>query len=129
SGLVTMEIRQEVSSAAVTTTSNIDAPTIQNRQLESVVAVNSGETIVLGGLMQNQRGSSQSGLPVLHRIPVLGKAFGRTANEESRTELLVLITPRVVRNREDARRITDELRKRLPEIRALEAQQEGEPQP
>jgi general secretion pathway protein D len=121
SGLVTMEIRQEVASAATTTTSNIDAPTIQNRQIESVVAINSGDTIVLGGLMQDQKSTAESGLPFLHRVPGLGKLFGRTANEHARTELLVLITPRVVRDRSGARSITEEYRRKLQQIEGLSA--------
>lgn len=116
SGLVTMDIRQQVATAAPTTSSNIDAPTIQNREIESVVAINSGDTIVLGGLMQDQQSSGESGLPGLRRIPGLGKLFGRTDNAKARTELLVLITPRVVRNRDDARLITDEFRKSLPQL-------------
>lgn len=124
SGLVTMEIRQEVATAAATTTSNIDAPTIQNRAIESVVAINSGETIVLGGLMQNQQTKSESGVPGLRRIPGIGKLFGSTSNEDSRTELLVLITPRVVRNRDDVRSITDEFRQKLPQLMELEAKHE-----
>ena len=127
SGLVTMEIKQEVSNAVTTTTSDIDAPTIQQRQIESVVAINSGDTIVLGGLMQDQRGVTESGVPVLHRIPVLGKLFGRTANEKARTELLVLITPRVIRDRDDARRITEEFRRKLPQLESLENGGAGEP--
>jgi general secretion pathway protein D len=122
SGLVTMEIRQEVATAAATTTSNIDAPTIQNRAIDSVVAVNSGETIVLGGLMQTQQAENESGIPGLRRIPGIGKLFGATSNEESRTELLVLITPRVVRNRDDVRSITEEFRQKLPQLQQLEAE-------
>jgi general secretion pathway protein D len=125
SGLVTMEIQQQVATAAATTTSNIDAPTIQNREIDSVVAINSGETIVLGGLMQKQKSSSGSGIPGLRRIPGIGKLFGSTSNENSRTELLVLITPRVVRNREDVRSITDEFRRKLPELQRLEAEPHG----
>jgi general secretion pathway protein D len=116
SGLVTMEISQAVAAAAATTTSNIDAPTIQNRQIDSVVAVNSGETIVLGGLIQDQRSTGESGVPFLRRIPGLGKLFGRTDNERARTELMVLITPRVVADRTDARAITDEFRRKLQGI-------------
>ena len=112
-GLVTMEIKQEVSSAVSTTSSNIDAPTIQQRQIESVVAINSGETIVLGGLIQNTQTENEGGIPGLHRIPLIGKLFGQTSNENRRTELLVLITPRVVRNRNEARSITDEFRSKL----------------
>jgi general secretion pathway protein D len=124
SGLVTMEIRQEVATAAATTTSNIDAPTIQNRAIDSVVAINSGETIVLGGLMQTQQSKNESGVPGLRRIPGIGKLFGSTNNEDSRTELLVLITPRVVRNRDDVRSITEEFREKLPQLQRLEAELE-----
>jgi general secretion pathway protein D len=119
-GLVTMEIVQEVSSAVNTTTSDIDAPTIQNRLIESVVAINTGETIVLGGLIQDNETRSESGIPGLYKIPLLGKLFGRTNNEMSRTELLILITPRVVGSRSDARAITNEFRKRLRSIVPLE---------
>jgi general secretion pathway protein D len=113
SGLVTMDIHQEVANAAVTTTSNIDAPTIQNRLVESVVAVNSGETIVLGGMIQDNKSGTNSGIPFLHRIPVIGKAFGQMTKNGSRTELLVMITPRVVRNSDEARDVTDEFRRKL----------------
>lgn len=115
-GLVTMEITQEVSSAVSTTTSDIDAPTIQNRMVESVVAINSGDTIVLGGLIQDNESASESGIPGLYRIPLLGKLFGRTKNELSRTELLIMITPRVVGNRSEARAITNEFRAKLRSI-------------
>lgn len=124
SGLVTMEIRQEVATAATTTSSNIDAPTIQNRAIDSVVAINSGETIVLGGLMQTQRSQNESGLAGLRRIPGIGKLFGATNNEDARTELLVLITPRVVRNRDDARAITEEFRQKLPQLQQLESERQ-----
>lgn len=122
-GLVTMEIRQEVSSAIATTTSEIEAPTIQNRLIESVVAINSGETVVLGGLIQETRTNSESGIPFLHRIPIIGKLFGQTTEETIRTELLILITPRVVSNRNDARDITDEYRRKLRGITPLEIKQ------
>jgi general secretion pathway protein D len=113
SGLVTMEIAQEVATAIATTTSDIDAPTIQNRAIESVVAINSGETIVLGGLIQDTRTKRESGVPVLHKIPILGAAFGLKSHDQARTELLVLLTPRVVRNRQDARQVTEELKQKL----------------
>jgi general secretion pathway protein D len=129
-GLVTMEIKQEVSSAVSTTSSNIDAPTIQQRQIESVVAINSGETIVLGGLIQNTQTANEGGIPLLHKIPLLGKLFGQTSNENRRTELLVLITPRVVRNRNEARNITNEFRRKLrgitpPDIKLRPADKEA----
>ena len=112
-GLVTMEIKQEVSNAVSTTSSNIDAPTIQQRQIESVVAINSGDTIILGGLIQETKSNGESGVPGLRKIPLLGNLFKQTNNEKRRTELLVLITPRVSGSREDANQITDEFKRRL----------------
>jgi len=125
-GLVTMEIIQEVSSAVSTTTSDIDAPTIQNRMVESVVAINSGDTIVLGGLIQDNETASESGIPGLYKIPLLGKLFGRTKNELSRTELLIMITPRVVGNRSEARAITNEFRAKLRSISPVGTSSEAE---
>ena len=113
SGLVTMEIRQEVSNAIRTTSSTINAPTIQKRQIKSTVAINSGQTIVLGGLIRNSATENASGVPVLQQIPALGKLFGNTSAKNRRTELVVLLTPRVVRNQDDAQKITDEFRKKL----------------
>jgi general secretion pathway protein D len=122
SGLVIMEIKQEVSNAVTTTTSSLDAPTIQLREIESVVAINSGETIVLGGLIQDSQTNNESGIPGLYKIPFIGKLFGQTTDDLRRTELLVLITPRVVRSRVEARGITEEFRRKLKGIPPLEIQ-------
>jgi general secretion pathway protein D len=116
SGLVTMDIRQEVSNAVATTSSNIDAPTIQQRQIESTVAINSGETIILGGLIRDSVTQNEGGIPGLYKIPLIGKFFGNTSVEERRTELIVLLTPRVVRNNMDAKKITDEFRRKLENL-------------
>jgi general secretion pathway protein D len=107
-GLVTMEIDQEVSDAVVTTSSNIDAPTIQQRRITTTVAVQSGQTIVLGGLIRDSATQSESGVPYLRNIPVVGKLFSTTNNATRRTELIVLITPRAVTNDADARDATRE---------------------
>ena len=116
SGLVTMDIRQEVSNAVATTSSSIDAPTIQQRQIESTVAINSGQTIVLGGLIRNSETENEGGIPGLYKIPLIGKLFGNTTIENRRTELVVLLTPRVVRNNVDANKITDEFRRKLEHL-------------
>ena len=124
-GLVTMEIKQEVSNAVSTTSSDIDAPTIQQRQVESVVAINSGETIVLGGLIQDTKTNGESGIPGLRKIPLIGNLFKQTRDEKRRTELLVLITPRVVGNRDEARDITDEFRNKLKSLKPFEESEEN----
>lgn len=113
SGLVSLDIEQEVSNAEVTESSGIDSPTISQRRIVSSVVVHDGQTIALGGLIQNETSRSKSGLPILSDIPILGALFGGTSNKFDRRELLVLITPRVVRNRDEAQRVTDELRGKI----------------
>ena len=73
----------------------------------------SGETMVLGGLIKDNASSGKSGLPLLSSIPVVGALFGTHKNSASRTELLVVLTPRVVRSDEDARAVSRELRERM----------------
>lgn len=113
SGQVVLDILQEVSDVVPTTSSDIDSPTIRQRRVASTIAVQSGETVALGGLIRDSRELGSSGIPILSDLPVIGVLFGRRDNNTSRTELLILLTPRVVRNREDARAVTEELRSRL----------------
>ncbi|WP_299390672.1 type II secretion system secretin GspD [Pelagibius sp.] len=115
-GLVILDIDQEVSEVIETTTSGIDSPTIQQRKLESTIAVQNGETVALGGLIRDRLEENETGIPVLGDIPIFGNLFKATDNSATRTELLVLIQPRVVRNQEDARAVTEELRRKLPAI-------------
>jgi general secretion pathway protein D len=122
-GLVMMDIAQEVSEVANTTSSNIDSPTIQQRKINSSVAVQDGQTIALGGLIRDNRSNGNSGIPFLNQIPGLNALFGDTTRNHTRTELIVLITPHVVENLDQARMVTDELRKRLPEVETLLARQ------
>jgi general secretion pathway protein D len=124
SGLVIMEIQQELSNvvpAPTLTASEISSPTINQRQINSTVAIASGETVALGGLISDEREVSQSGLPLLSRLPVIGALFRTSSNTVRRTELLVLITPSVVENPARARQVTDELRRRLRSLEELEA--------
>jgi len=119
-GLVFLEIIQEVSDVVPTTTSKLDSPTIQQRQIESSVAVQSGESVALGGLIRDSRSNSVIGIPILSEIPILGSLFKTTDNSIKRTELLVLLTPRVVKNRQDFADVTEELRSRLHYLQPLE---------
>ncbi len=112
-GLVTMEVNQEVSDAVSTTSSDLNAPTIQQRKITSVVAVQSGQTIVLGGLIRDNATDAKSGIPYLRNIPGLGKLFSSTTLTSRRTELIVLITPRAVRNDDDAQDVTREYSEKM----------------
>ena len=113
SGLVTLDIALDVSDADRTLISDIDSPTIEQRSIRTTVAVQSGETVALGGLIRERSEESASGIPVLMDIPLLGNLFKATGQDMERTELLVLITPRVVRGAAQARAVTEELRQRL----------------
>jgi general secretion pathway protein D len=118
-GMVMMDISQEVSQVADTSASPVPSPTIQERKINSSVAVQDGETVVLGGLISDSRSSSKNGIPILQSIPVLGNLFRDTGYGNDRTELLVLITPHVVDDTQKARKVTDELRHRLPGVQAV----------
>jgi general secretion pathway protein D len=110
--IVTMAINQ-----AVTDVGQIDVATGQRaflqRQIVSKVAVRSGETLVLGGLIRDNDTNGNSGLPGLVNIPIIGALFGTQNRSYQRTELLVVITPRVVRSDIDAREVGAELRERM----------------
>ncbi|MEE3624496.1 type II secretion system secretin GspD [Nitrospirillum sp. BR 11752] len=119
SGAVVLDVNQEVSSVATTTTSGIDSPTIQQRKISSIVNVQDGETVALGGLISDTSSKSGSGIPYLSDIPVVGKLFGSDKNSHGRTELLVFLRPVIVRNVIQAREVTDALKARMNQLEAL----------
>lgn len=115
-GLITLDISQEVSDVGPTTSSTLNAPTINQRRVETSVTVLDGETVALGGLITENRSLSNSGVPILKDVPVLGSLFGTKQDNKQRQELLILLSPRVLHNAADARAVTDELRSRLHTI-------------
>jgi general secretion pathway protein D len=117
SGMVYLTIAQEVSDVVPTTTSNIDSPTIQQRKIQATVAINDGNTVALGGMMRRTETSGNSGIPYFKDIPVIGGLFGAQNNERDRTELLIFLTPRVVRSPSAAVAVTEDLRKALDGVR------------
>ncbi|WP_036296904.1 type II secretion system secretin GspD [Methylobacter marinus] len=116
SGLVIMDIEQSVETPRQTQDSSIDSPTIQTKEITSNVAVHSGETVVLGGLIDENDTYNKTGVPFLHELPLIGPLFGSTTKNKLKTELVVLITPRVVKSKQDGRLITDEFRRKLTGI-------------
>ena len=116
-GMVNMKLKQIVSDAvAVTSTTGIQSPTINKKEIDSSVAVHDGETIVLGGLISDQVTSNKNGFPFLYELPVIGPLFGSTDKKNDKTELVVLITPRVVKSKQDSRVISDEFKRKLTGI-------------
>ena len=106
-GLVYLDIQQEVSNPGPPATTGGNPP-INQRLIQTQVAVQSGETLLLGGLIQDNQTSGQTGLPLISKVPFLRNLFGNTTNSNDRTELIVLITPRVIRNSEEGRQVTEE---------------------
>jgi len=119
SGTIILDVAQEVSDVIQTTTSGINSPTIQQRRLSSTVATRSGQMIALGGLIRDRMSKEKTGIPLLSQIPVLGAAFGRQGDTGSRTELIILITPTVMKSPEETKAVVDELIDRLDETKPL----------
>jgi general secretion pathway protein D len=115
-GMVIMEIKQVVSGVVPQTNGVTSTATINKKEIESSVAVLDGETIVLGGLITENNGLSKAGIPFFHEIPWVGSLFGNTINNKDKTELVVLITPRVVKSKQDSRLISDEFKRKLTGI-------------
>ena len=115
-GLVIMDVDQKVDNAAEASFGDSGNPDIFQRQIKSSVAVQSGETLVLGGLISETTTESESGIPFLYNLPLIGFLFGTTDTSVVKQELVILITPRVVENTRDARAVTLEFKRKLTGI-------------
>jgi general secretion pathway protein D len=115
-GVVTMDVNQSVSSVVPTTTSTIDSPTIQQRRLTSTISVKSGETVLLGGMIQQQNNRSSSGIPLLNELPGVGALFGTRQGSAGRTELIMLMTPHVIGSEDAARVATARVKREFQEV-------------
>lgn len=114
-GMVTMEISQKVTDiGAAVGKSTI--PTFLKREFKTQIAIRSGESVVLGGLISENQTEGSTGLPGLSSLPVIGALFGKKTNQKKKTELLVIITPRVLFNEQDMRDISREMRNRVREF-------------
>lgn len=113
SGRMFIQIAQEVSEVAGTTTSDIDSPTIQQRRLSTRIQVEDGQLIVLGGLLRSTRNLGDTGVPYLSRIPALGALFRSRDDNRRQTELVMFLRPTVIRARTDIDAVTNEMLGRL----------------
>lgn len=116
--IVTMTVNQSVTDVGAQDQVTKQRAFLQ-RQISSRVAVRSGESIVMGGLIQENSSSGRSGIPYLYDLPVVGNLFGSTDNSGARTELIVIITPRVVRTDIDVREVSDDLREKMRALTPL----------
>jgi general secretion pathway protein D len=118
-GLVNLQIRQEVSAVLATSFGNTGSPSFSTREAETTVVVQDGESVLIGGIIDDAIQNARSGIPYLMDIPVLGRAFRQEENNVVRTELLVTITPSVIRSKDEARRVTDDYTDRIEGLTEL----------
>jgi general secretion pathway protein D len=127
-GLVTMDISQEVSAVSPTqTTTGIDSPTFTERTVSSRVAIQDGQTIGLAGLISDDDSQQNQGLPGLKNLPLIGGLFGTQNNNRVREELLVLITPHVIRDQQQALDLTQDLQEAMPNAALVPGSLQQEP--
>ncbi len=112
-GRIILNIEQEVSDVVPTSSSGIDSPTVRQRKISTTVFVYDGRSIALGGLIQEDNSNNRNQVPVLGDIPILGLAFKSKQDKIKRTELIIFIRPKVMRDAEEARQVTEEYRRQL----------------
>jgi general secretion pathway protein D len=113
---VDLEVSQEVSEATTNSTSQISSPIISNRKISTNLTLKDGTTVMLGGLISENRDLTQSGIPFLRDLPGVGQLFRVDSSSNRKTELIVLITPYIIDSDEQARAVTDAFRQRFPVV-------------
>ncbi|MDH5410357.1 MAG: type II secretion system secretin GspD [Alphaproteobacteria bacterium] len=128
-GLIILDIEQEVSQVSQDSAAGSLTPTISKRIITTTAAVQSGQTVALGGLIQDNKSNTKVGIPGLSAIPFLGALFRYTTDTLTRSELLVMVSPRVVSDMREAQEVTEELRRRMEDLERLEAKIRPIPKP
>ncbi|HEY5999254.1 MAG TPA: type II secretion system secretin GspD, partial [bacterium] len=113
-GFVTLDLQQEVSEVQEgLTTTGLNSPTFIKRTAKTTMVVRDNQTLVVGGLIQQKVTTSRTGVPGLYKLPIIGYLFGNKSNVVNRTELVLLITPRVVESVEEGDRLTRAIQERV----------------
>jgi general secretion pathway protein D len=115
-GSILLEVDQEISNVVNADQPTL-TPTIAQRRVHSTVSVTSGQTVLLAGLISERNQQSRSGVPGLREIKILGDMFGNTSNTKSRSEIIIFIKTKLIRNSLDASAVTEEFRERLQTMR------------
>ena len=111
-GNVRLEIEQEISNVSPQTANSL-TPTVAQRKVKSSVAVASGQTVLLAGLISETHQGTRSGIPGIDQIPGLGELLGNNDRSRGRTELIIFIRPQIIRDGTDAHYVAEELRSKL----------------
>ncbi len=120
SGVVTMVINQQVSApVAPAPSAAIQSPSFTNRSVSTQITVQDGDTVAIGGAILEQHTESSGGVPILHRIPIIGAAFGAKSYSTQRSELIIFLTPRVIYDTSQIIDATDEIKSNLKRVGKL----------
>jgi len=119
SGVVTLIINQDISSPEAPPVGGIQSPSFSNRSFSTQVTVQDGQMVAIGGVILEQDGQTSAGVPLLHRIPLVGAVFGGKSTSKSRTELVVFITPRVIYDSNQIIDATDEIKGNLRKLQKM----------
>jgi general secretion pathway protein D len=125
-GTIQLEVDQEVSAVENNNNQATLTPTISERRIHSTVAVTSGQTVLLGGLISDNTQNSHGGIPGLSNIGILGGLFGNIDNTRTRSEIIVFIKPQLIKNSLDFRTVTEEFRERLQSMKNTRSVVKGE---
>ncbi len=123
-GMVFLEITQDVSQASDEPADASGNIRVSTNKLQTEAAIQSGETVVLAGLIKTENGKGSNGIPFLSRLPIIGALFGKQTKTNNRAEILVLITPTIIRNPAEARKLTDEYGERFRALDPLRKERE-----
>jgi general secretion pathway protein D len=117
-GLVSMEISVENSTVATTSLGTLPSiPVFNKRTAKTVLSVMEGQSIVIGGLIQDTKNETKSGIPLLSKIPILGALFGYQTYSMGRTELILMMTPHVIADLDQSNAVTREFRQKVEGIK------------
>jgi general secretion pathway protein D len=116
-GILTLDISQTVSEVSTDTTTTIASPTILNRSIQTKVALQSGDTVMLGGLIKNSKTKNKSKVPLLGDLPFFGALFSVTDNSRDKTELFITVKPTIMNNTQDSQIVTNEIRNLFTNIK------------
>jgi len=122
-GLVTLEIEQEVSD--VNSLAKGENPTFFKRSITTNLVASQDQSIVLGGLVKERKSLDRSGLPFLYKIPLIGWVFGSRTDSVSRNELLIFITPRVIRSVEEGVQLSRDFEERVGQLKTRMREAQG----
>ena len=125
SGLVTLEIEQEVSEVSTVSSGANTNPTFFKRSISTNLVASQDQSIVLGGLVKERKSLNRAGLPWFYKIPVIGWIFGSRDDTINRTELLIFITPRVIRSVEEGIQLSRDFEERVQQLKGRMGEAQG----